>query len=215
MRLGAVPFEATTPTGAALLKTFVDEFVERPAFSVQRIGYGVGHRDGPIPNVLRVCLGEQAVSERKEEELHILECSIDDMNPKCYDCVLERLFAAGALDVWPTPVQMKKNRPGILLSVLGHPEQASRLTERLLIETMTLGVRQYPMTRTALAREIVQVMTPYGEVKVKLACHQGRALRGKPEYQDCKRLALEHDVPIHVVYAAAQNALPSESVTSW
>ena len=208
VRLGGVPFEATTPTGAALLTTFVDEFVERPAFSIQRIGYGVGHRDGPLPNVLRVCLGEQAASERKEEELHVLECNIDDMNPECYDYVLERLFAAGALDAWLTPVQMKKNRPGILLSVLGSPEQASRLTELLLIETTTLGVRHYPVKRIELVREIVQATTPYGEVAVKLARHQGQTLRAKPEYEDCKRLALEHAVPIHAVYAAAQEALP-------
>jgi uncharacterized protein (TIGR00299 family) protein len=212
VRLDAVPFEATTPTGAALLTTFVDEFVERPAFSIQRIGYGVGHRDGPIPNVLRVCLGEQAAPERSEQELHVLECNIDDMNPEWYDYMLERLFAGGALDAWLTSVQMKKNRPGILLSVLSTPEQASHLTDLLLIETTTLGVRQYAVKRTALVRESVQVTTPYGEVTVKLACHQGRTLRGKPEYEDCKRLALEHGVPIHEIYAAAQGALNSESV---
>ncbi|MCB1775865.1 MAG: nickel pincer cofactor biosynthesis protein LarC [Candidatus Competibacteraceae bacterium] len=213
VRLGAVPFEATTPTGAALLMSGVDEFVERPAFSIQRIGYGVGHRDGPIPNVLRVCLGEQAAPARREEELCVLECNIDDMNPECYDHVLERLFAEGALDAWLTPVQMKKNRPGILLSVLGSPEQASRLTERLLIETTTLGVRQYPVTRTALAREIVQVMTPYGEVAIKLARHQGQTLRAKPEYEDCKRLALACGAPIHQVYEAARNALHDRAAT--
>jgi uncharacterized protein (TIGR00299 family) protein len=206
VRLSAVPFEATTPTGAALLATFVDEFVERPKFSVRRIGYGIGHRDGPIPNVLRVCLGEQAETE-EQSELQMLECNIDDMNPEYYDHVLDRLLAAGALDAWLTPVQMKKNRPGILLSVLGSPEQASLLTELLLIETTTLGVRQYPVARTALAREIVQVMTPYGEVAVKRAFHQGQTLRAKPEYEDCKRRALEHGVPIHAVYAAAQEVL--------
>ena len=213
VRLGAVPFEATTPTGAALLTTFVDAFVERPAFSVQRIGYGVGHRDGPIPNVLRACLGEQAAPERAEEELHVLECNIDDMNPEWYDYLLERLFAAGALDTWLTPVQMKKNRPGALLSVLCAMEQTPHLAELLLIETTTLGVRHYPVKRTELVREIVQVTTPYGEVRVKMACHQGRTLRSKPEYEDCKRLALEHGVPIHAIYAAAQGALNSNVAT--
>ncbi|MCB1766469.1 MAG: nickel pincer cofactor biosynthesis protein LarC, partial [Candidatus Competibacteraceae bacterium] len=192
VRLGAVPFEATTPTGAALLTTFVDAFVERPAFSVQRIGYGIGHRDGPIPNVLRACLGEQAAPERAEEELHVLECNIDDMNPEWYDYLLERLFTIGALDAWLTPVQMKKNRPGALLSVLCAMEKTPHLAELLLIETTTLGVRHYPVKRAELVREIVQVTTPYGEVRVKMACHQGRTLRRKPEYEDCKRLALEH-----------------------
>jgi uncharacterized protein (TIGR00299 family) protein len=206
VRLGAVPFEATTPTGAALLATFVDEFVECPAFSVHRIGYGVGHRDGPIPNVLRVCLGEQAEAE-EQGDLGMLECNIDDMNPEYYDLVLERLFAAGALDAWLTPVQMKKNRPGTLLSVLCPPPLALRLRELLFIETTTLGVREYPVKRTALVREMVSVATRHGEVAVKVAYFQGRPLRGKPEYDDCRRLALEHGVPLHLVYTEAQAAL--------
>jgi uncharacterized protein (TIGR00299 family) protein len=206
VRLGAVPFEATTPTGAALLATFVDEFVERPAFTVKRIGYGVGHRDGPIPNVLRVCLGEQAQAE-EQGELWMLECTIDDMNPEYYDLVLDRLLAAGALDAWLTPVQMKKNRPGTLLSVLCPPPLVMRLKELLFIETTTLGVREYPVQRTALVREIVSVMTRYGEVAVKIAYFQGRRLRGKPEYDDCKRLALEHGIPLQAIYTDVQAAL--------
>lgn len=206
VRLSAVPFEATTPTGAALLATFVDEFVERPTFSVHRIGYGVGHRDGPIPNVLRVCLGEQAETE-EQSELQMLECNIDDMNPEYYDLILERLLAAGALDTWLTPVQMKKNRPGTLLSVLCPPPLALRLKKLLFIETTTLGVREHPVQRTALVREVLPVMTRYGEVAVKVAYFQGRPLRGKPEYEDCKRLALEHGVPLHLIYTEAQAAL--------
>lgn len=211
VRLGAAPFEATTPTGAALLATFVDEFVERPAFSVSRIGYGVGHRDGPIPNILRVCLGEQAETE-EQSALWMLECNIDDMRPECYDHVLERLFGAGALDVWLAPVQMKKNRPGTLLSVLCSPLLAPRLRELLFIETTTLGVRDYPVQRTALAREILSVATRYGAVAVKMAYFHGRPLRGKPEYEDCKRLALECGVPIHAVYTEAQAALTSHGL---
>ncbi|HOW76772.1 MAG TPA: nickel pincer cofactor biosynthesis protein LarC [Candidatus Competibacteraceae bacterium] len=208
VRLGAVPFEATTPTGAALLATFVDEFVECLTFSVNRIGYGVGHRDGPIPNVLRVCLGEQAETE-EQGELWMLECNIDDMNPEYYDHVLDRLLAAGALDTWLTPVQMKKNRPGTLLSVLCPPPLVLRLRELLFIETTTLGVRAYPVQRTALVRETISVATRYGEVAVKVAYFQGRPLRGKPEYEDCKRVALEQGVPLHAVYAEALAALNS------
>ncbi len=209
VKLGGTPFEATTPTGAALLATFVDEFVTRPEFIINRIGHGIGHRDGPIPNVLRVCRGEWWAESGDRQELRVLECNIDDMNPECYDHVLERLFAAGANDAWLAPVLMKKNRPGMLLSVLCTPDLGRTLTELLLIETTTLGVRQYPVTRTALARETLRVMTRYGEVTVKLAHHQGQPLRGKPEYEDCKRLALERRVPIHAVYAAVRESLLS------
>lgn len=208
VRLSAVPFEATTPTGAALLATFVDEFVERPTFTVHRIGYGVGHRDGPIPNVLRVCLGEQADVEEQGEWL-MLECTIDDMNPEHYDHALERLLAVGALDAWLTPVQMKKNRPGMLLSVLSPPPLALRVKEVLFLETTAWSVREYPIQRTALVRDTLPVMTRYGEVAVQVAYFQGRLLRSKPEYEDCKRLALQQGVPLQAVYADALAAWQS------
>ncbi|MDG4597658.1 MAG: nickel pincer cofactor biosynthesis protein LarC [Candidatus Contendobacter sp.] len=209
VKLGGVPFEATTPTGAALLATLVDEYVTRPELIIHRVGHGIGHHDGPIPNVLRVCLGERPADGEDRRELCVLECNIDDMNPECYDHVLEQLFAAGANDAWLTPILMKKNRPATVLSVLCAPDLERTLTDLLLLETTTLGVRQYPVTRTALARELLHVTTRYGEVTVKLAHHQGRPLRGKPEYEDCKRLALERRVPIHAVYAAVREALSS------
>jgi len=212
VKFGAVPFEATTPTGAALLATFVDEFVARPELVVQRIGYGIGHRDGPIPNVLRVCLGEPLPDGGEQAELCVLECNIDDMNPECYDYVLERAFAAGANDVWLTPVLMKKNRPGTVLSVLCLPMLEPELTELLLTETTTLGVRRYQVARTGLVRETARVATRYGQVAVKIAHLRGRPLRGKPEYEDCKRLALERGVPIHAVYAAVREGLVAEDM---
>ncbi len=202
VRLGAAPFEATTPTGAALLATFVDEFVERPTFSINRIGYGIGHRDGPIPNVLRACLGEQADVEEQSEWL-MLECAIDDMNPEHYDHALERLLAAGALDVWLTPAHMRKNQPGMLLSVLSPPPLALRLKETLFLETTALSVREYPIQRTALVRDTLSVMTRYGEAALQVAYFQGRLLRSKPEYESCKRLALQQGVPLQAVYADA------------
>lgn len=214
VKLGAVPFEATTPTGAALLATLVDEYVAHPELLIHRIGYGIGHRDGPIPNVLRVFLGEHRGSDEERREFCVLECNIDDMNPECYDYVLERLFAAGANDAWLTTALMKKNRPAIVLSVLCAPDLGRTLTELLLTETTTLGVRQYPVMRAALAREILHVTTRYGEVAVKLAHHHGRPLRGKPEYEDCKRLAQERHVPIHAVYAAVREALLSHELES-
>jgi uncharacterized protein (DUF111 family) len=163
--------------------------------------------------VLRVCLGEQQTDSGEWRELCVLECNIDDMNPECYDHVLERLFAAGANDAWLTVALMKKNRPGAVLSVLCAPVLGPTLTEVLLTETTTLGVRQYPVTRTTLARETLQVSTRYGMVAVKLAHHRGRPLRGKPEYEDCKRLALERAVPIHAVYAAVREALAARELS--
>lgn len=213
VKFGAVPFEATTPTGAALLATFVDEFVSRPELIVHRIGYGIGHRDGPIPNVLRVCLGEPLPDGGEQAELCVLECNIDDMNPECYDHVLERLFAAGAHDVWLVPVLMKKNRPGMLLGVLCAPWLAPALTDVLLIETTTLGVRRHAVARTALKREVQRIATRYGEVAVKIAYHHGRPLRGKPEYEDCKRLALDSGVPIHRIYEAARQVLAERDLS--
>lgn len=212
VKFGAVPFEATTPTGAALLMTFVDEFVSRPELIVHRIGYGIGHRDAPIPNVLRACLGELPKESGEQSELCVLECNIDDMNPECYDYILERLFAAGANDVWLAPVLMKKNRPATLLSVLCVPVLEPVLTELLLVETTTLGVRRYPVARTTLVRETARVVTRYGQVAVKIAHLRGRPLRGKPEYEDCKRLALERGVPIHAVYAAVREGLVSRDI---
>lgn len=207
IKLGGAPFEATPPSGAALLAAFVDQFVTRPQMIVDRVGYGIGRLDGPLPNVLRICLGEFSADGGAQSEQCLLECTIDDMNPECYDHVLERLFAAEATDVWLTPVWVSKNRPGTLLSVLCAPALASALTERLLIETTASAVRRYTVSCTAPARETARVATRYGEVMVKIAQHRGRPLRGKAEYEDCKRLALERGVPIHAVYAAVREAL--------
>lgn len=206
LRFGAVPFEATTPTGAALLATFVDQFVAQPKLSVNRVGYGIGHREGPIPDVLRVYLGELD-AETDQGELCLLECSIDDMNPECYDHVLELLSAAGARDLWLTPVLMKRNRPAMVVSVLCAPALVSTLTELLLTETTALAVSRSSVACTMLVRENARVVTRYGQVSVKIAHYQGRPLRGKPQYEDCKRLALERGVPIHAVYAAVREAL--------
>lgn len=212
VKLGAVPFEATTPTGAALLVSCVDEFVARPSFAIQRIGYGIGHRDGPIPNVLRICLGELLEVEGEQGESYLLECNIDDMNPEYYDYVMERLFAGGAYDAWLTPVLMKKNRPGTLLSALCAEALVPALTQILLAETTTLGVRRSLVARTVLARVSARVDTVYGTVAIKTAYRHGRPLRSKPEYDDCKRLALEQGVPIHVIYAAVQAVLTAQGL---
>ena len=211
LRFGAVPFEATTPTGAALLATFVDQFVAQPKLSVNRVGSGISHREGSITDVLRVYLGELD-AETDQGELCLLECSIDDMNPECYDHVVRLLSAAGARDLWLTPVLMKRNRPAMVVSVLCAPALVSTLTELLLTETTALAVSRSSVACTMLVRENARVVTRYGQVSVKIAHYQGRPLRGKPQYEDCKRLALERGVPIHAVYAAVREALATREM---
>jgi hypothetical protein len=199
-RRGGVPFEATTPTGAAILASVVDAFSDSPALTVERVGYGVGQRDGPLPNVLRVLLADAAPDLGAEEEMTLLECNLDDMSPEIYPYVLERLLERGAADAWLTPVIMKKGRPGTLVSVLCAPALAADLTDLLLVETTTLGVRHRSTGRTALPREVREVPTRFGPVPVKQASRAGEYLKAKPEYEACKRLARAHGVPIRAVY---------------
>ncbi len=199
--------ELVTPTGAALVTDMASHFGEMPPMSVARIGYGAGSRDWPIPNVLRVMVGSSsAVAGVEVERLVQLETNVDDLNPEFYDYVQERLFAAGALDVALQPLQMKKNRPGLLVRVLCRPEAEAALTELLFRETSTLGVRRHELTRRALARRSVTVATAYGSVGVKIAATPGAPGRPAPEYDDCAALARSHGVPLHEVYRAAVRA---------
>ena len=200
--------EWVTPTGAAILSTLAREYGPLPAMRVQAIGYGAGQRDLPtIPNVLRLVIGEAEVGAGDTlETLTVLETNIDDMNPQGYDHIMARLFAAGALDVYLTPIHMKKNRPGILLTVLCRPADAAALTDLLFAETTTLGVRQQTLLRRCLPREIVTVVTRFGPVHVKVTRTKDGRVRAMPEYDDCHRIALERGVPWQEVVAAAQMA---------
>lgn len=189
--------ELVTPTGAALLAQYAT--FEQPAMLLRRVGYGAGHREFAWPNVARLWLGEP---------LHVgpmvqLETNIDDMNPELYAAVSERLFAAGARDVWLTPIQMKKGRPGVLLSVLAPAEFETTLARILLEETTTLGLRVVPVRRHEAGREMRQVITPFGPVDVKLKLVDGRVVGAAPEYEACARLAREQGVPVRRVYEAA------------
>jgi hypothetical protein len=199
-RRGGVPFEATTPTGAAILGSVVNAFSDSPALTVERVGYGVGQRDGPLPNVLRVLLADAAPDLGATEEMTLLESNLDDMSPEIYEYVVDRLFERGAADVWLTPVIMKKGRPGTLVSVLCAPALAVDLTDLLLVETTTLGVRRQSVGRTTLPRQVREVATRFGPVPVKEASRAGERLKVKPEYEVCKRLARAHGVPIRVIY---------------
>ncbi|HQF38587.1 MAG TPA: nickel pincer cofactor biosynthesis protein LarC [Opitutaceae bacterium] len=215
-RLGTVPFEATTPTGAAILAASATEFTDRTDFTIERIGYGIGHKDGPIPNILRLFLGTDirredtgasAVSAPPEtaaavapcENATVLECNLDDMTGETAGYVLEKLLAAGASDAWLTPIVMKKSRPALTLSVLCPPEKESALTELILRETTTFGLRRREVGKLALERTLVEVATSLGNVRVKTAWLDGRPLKSKPEHDDLRRLAETHHLPLREV----------------
>jgi pyridinium-3,5-bisthiocarboxylic acid mononucleotide nickel chelatase len=198
--------ELVTPTGAVLLKSLVTEFSAIPSMNLKHIGYGAGQRDLPIPNLVRVLIGNQEAETTADgETLVLIETNIDDLNPEIYDYVFSRLFAAGALDVFLSPILMKKNRPASLLSVLSKPADVSRMTEILFAETSTIGVRQHLVNRFALPRQIQSVETPYGSVRIKIAHLASGKLKAAPEYDDCRLIAEKHGIPLREVYHLAQH----------
>jgi hypothetical protein len=199
--------ELVTPTGAVLLSSLASSFGPIPPMTLEAIGYGAGGRDLPIPNLLRLLVGQPAgASGASLEMLVTLETNIDDLNPEFYDYVMARLFEAGALDVFLSPLHMKKNRPGVLLQVLCRPADADPLTAILFAETSTLGVRQQRVERHCLPRALRTVATEYGPVQVKLVHWGAGQLKAKPEYEDCRRLAEAHHIPLREVYGAAEQA---------
>lgn len=206
------PFELTTPTGAAVITSLSKSFGRLPAFQLLEIGYGAGDREFPeYPNLLRLMIGEkeEVAPEGNQEEIAVLETNIDDMNPEFFDHLFERAYKAGALEVFLTPVIMKKNRPGSLLSVLCLPEIAASLTRLLLQESSTFGVRTYRVHRRILDREVLEVHTAFGIVRVKLGKLEERVVQISPEYEDCKMLAQTSGVPIRTIYSDAQRAAES------
>ena len=205
--------ELVTPTGAAIVATLCESFGPQPPMTVFAIGYGAGTADlEGQPNVLRLMVGEAAemVVPGFDEEIAVLEANLDDMNPQIYGYFLEKALAAGALDVFTTPVQMKKNRPGTLLTLLCRPPDAGALMSLVFAETTTFGVRSYRAQRRALPRESVCVHTQYGDVHVKLSRVNGRIHRAAPEFEDCKKLAEEKHVPLQHVMNEALRSLESQ-----
>jgi hypothetical protein len=213
--------ELVTPTGAAIVATLCDSFGPQPAMSVAAIGYGAGTADlEGQPNVVRIMVGEEVrvgKSETKaaqaeacatgfDEEIAVIEANLDDMNPQIYGYFLEKGLAAGALDVYTTPVQMKKNRPGTLLTVLCKPQDTNSLMTLIFAETTTFGARTYRAQRRVLPREWVSVATDFGDVRMKVSRVNGRILHVAPEFEDCKRLAAEKDVPLQRVIAEAMRS---------
>ncbi len=197
--------ELVTPTGAAIARTLAGRFSAFPPMKVSAIGYGAGSRDLPgSPNVLRLTVGESAeAAELASETVSVLEANLDDLNPQVIGYALERLLAEGALDAFAVPVQMKKNRPGTLLTVLARPQDCERLVRLLFTETTTLGIRVRDERRQVLARRCVVVATPWGEVRVKVANLNGAVANFAPEYEDCRRLAAQHNVPLKSVMQEA------------
>ena len=201
VRKGTIPFEATTPTGAAILSCCVDEYSDRYSLNIRKTGYGIGHKDGDIPNVLRVHWCESGHEANPEiVDASIIECNIDDMNPEYYDFIIDSLFEAGAKDVFITPIIMKKSRPAVTLSVLTDPEAESAVKEVLLTETSSLGIRKYPVEKTMLQRNVEWLDTPYGKVRIKTARYRDKKIKSKPEYEDCIRIAREQKIPLNQVY---------------
>jgi pyridinium-3,5-bisthiocarboxylic acid mononucleotide nickel chelatase len=201
--------ETVTPTGATLARTLAKQFGTMPPMRVERVGYGAGQREWPDrPNVLRLTIGESAddATGLQVEQLVVLSCNIDDMNPQWYEPLVKHLNDAGALDVWLTPVQMKKNRPGTLVEVLCVAETAASLRTVLLVQTTTLGVRETVVTRYSLPREIQTVKTRYGEIRVKVAHLPDGSSKGSPEHDDCVARAEEHGVAVGDVWLAAARA---------
>lgn len=212
--IGGAEFETTTPTGAAILATIVDEFTKSVNLTNQVTGYGVGHKISETPNLLRVFRGkiqEPTNSSFQKEDAWLIECNIDDMNPEWYELIMEKLFLAGAQDVFLTNIIMKKSRPGIKLSVLCAQTKLDELENILLTESTSLGLRVFPVQKTILERKAYILQTKFGKVRIKSTYLNGEIIRQKPEYDDCKRLSLEIGVTISQIMREIELSLLKEA----
>ncbi|MEK6599099.1 MAG: nickel pincer cofactor biosynthesis protein LarC [Deltaproteobacteria bacterium] len=197
-----VESELTTPTGAAIIKTIAKGFGNMSQMKIEKIGYGIGNRDfKQIPNILRVVTGEGSGGL---EKLLMIETNIDDMNPQIYDYLMTRFFKKGALDVFLTPILMKKNRPAILLKVLCHENKKDSIIDTIFEETTSIGVRTYEVNRYCLERNMKQVSTSYGKVRIKISQKNGKPINYQPEYEDCKKIAEKKNVPLKDVMDSAK-----------
>lgn len=204
---GKEALELTTPTGAAILKAIVGEFGPIPALRATSIGYGAGSYDLPSPNIFRLIIGETELPSCEDDELLLLETNIDDLEPKLFGHIVERLFAAGALDAWLAPIYMKKMRPAVTLSALAGKDKKDDLIEAFFLETGSLGVRVSPIARRKATRSFVCAKTIYGKILVKVGRIEGKVMSVSPEYEDCRAAALRAAVPIKNVYEEARMAV--------
>lgn len=199
------PFELTTPTGAAIVKTLASSFGPMPPMTIEAAGYGAGKKDfKEAANLLRAVIGIAGEAAEGTERLILLETNIDDMSPQVAGYLMERLLSEGALDAFYTPVQMKKGRPGVLLTVLTGSEKKDSLLDIIFAESTTIGVRETGVLRHCLERKEAKVRTPYGIVRVKLALREGRAVNAQPEYEDCRTAAKKKGVALKLVMDAAR-----------
>jgi len=215
VKTGAVDRETTTPTGAAILAANVDVFTDNHRMQVEKVGYGIGQRHLDIPNILRAYIGKaEEVKDTegyKKHQAMEVTCNIDDMNPEHYDHVIEQLFEAGADEVFITPVVMKKNRPASRLTVICKPELHEDICRLLFTQTTTLGLRSMPMEKAELERQIKTQSTRYGPVRVKMAFLDGKILKYKPEYEDCKRISREKGFNMQQVCRNVQRDIDSDN----
>lgn len=197
-----VKSELTTPTGAAIIKTIAKGFGNMPQMKIEKTGYGIGTRDfEQIPNILRIVTGEGSGGP---EKLIMIETNIDDMNPQIYDYLMTRLFKKGALDVFLTPIQMKKGRPAVLLNVLCNEDKKAQVMDIIFEETTTIGIRTCEVNRYCLERGTSEVVTPYGKVKVKISQKNGKPVNIQPEYEDCRKIAEKKNAPLKKVMDSAK-----------
>ncbi|MBF0516748.1 MAG: nickel pincer cofactor biosynthesis protein LarC, partial [Nitrospirae bacterium] len=199
-----VEFELTTPTGAAIVKAMAASFGALPDMTIHAIGTGAGARDvAAAPNILRIFVGETAGPAGRSDSAAVIETNIDDMSPQLYGAVMDRLFRAGALDVYITPVIMKKCRPAVMLSVIAPEGMIEPLSKIIFEETTTIGLRYYSVSRNTLQRDITRVSTKYGEIRIKTATRNGKRLNVSAEYEDCKAAAEVCSVPVKTVIEEA------------
>ncbi len=201
IKKGTVDKETTTPTGAAILKIFVNEFIDKTNFKIHKTSYGIGHRDLDIPNVLRVYMGETD-KDSSAEEAHALlvECNIDDMNPEHYEFLMNKLFEAGAHDVFFVPMIMKKSRPAVQVKVLCESSSQEAIENILLGETTSLGLRYYPVYKSMLERNVYSIETKYGSIRIKEGIQSGKVIKSKAEYDDCAAAAKKANVSLQTIY---------------
>lgn len=210
VKKGGVDFEATTPTGAAILAVLGTDFDPATVISIEKTAYGVGQKEHhDVPNLLRVFLGETVASIESGHDALQLESNIDDMNPEFFEYISDRLFKAGASDVFFSNIMMKKGRPGILLNVICETELADTVKKIIFTESTTLGIRTFPFRKDTLVRKFESVQTVYGDLSIKRSYYNGNEVSCKPEYEDCKRIAADKGIPVKEVYNNIMAALVS------
>ncbi len=201
-----IPYEITTPTGAAIISHLAEKYCDLPEFIISASGYGAGTRDLEIPNLLRLYIGDLTEPDYDEDKVNVIETNIDDMNPEFYEYIYARLFDSGALDVYTIPIMMKKMRPAIMLGVICNVIDTDQISDVIFSETTTSGIRISNVIRKKIFREIKSIKTAYGDVRVKFHMLKNKIITTSPEYIDCCNLAKKTGVPIKIIYDEAKNA---------